>query len=36
MGGGEQSYLSRDSPINQPKMKCVLVGRYIPTEKNTT
>ena len=35
MGGGGQSYLSRDSPINQPKKekKCVLVGRYIPTEK---
>ena len=34
MGG--QSYLSRDSPINQPKKKkCVLVGRYIPTEKKT-
>ena len=32
-GGGGQSYLSRDSPINQKKKKCVLVGRYIPTEK---
>ena len=35
---GGQSYLSRDSPINQPKKKkkCVLVGRYIPTEKKHT